>query len=66
MSRLYKPTTQEGYRIAAALLLLNLQNGVVETYCKRQGKTDQDIQQLSAAINRLAQSLARRGESYEL
>lgn len=65
MSRLYKPATQEGYRIAAALLQLNLNNNVVEIYCQREGKSKEETQEISAAIKRLAESLYRRGESYE-
>lgn len=61
MSRLYKPNTQEAYKISAGLLMLNLENGIVQAFCQQQGKNDEDTKEVKQAIKRLAKSLHERG-----
>lgn len=64
MSRLYKPTTQKAYRIASALLLVNLDQGVVDHYCQNEGETPESTEEIKKAMKQLAESLYERGQSF--
>ncbi len=58
MSDLYKETTHKAYMIVAALVELNLSNGVLDRLLKND--YEKDAEEVRKAIIRLQKSLIRR------